>query len=366
MVLQEIINALESEAPLNYQESYDNSGLQVGDRSMSISGILVSLDVTEAILEEANQRNCNLIVAHHPLIFSGLKSLTGKSYVERIVTQAIKNDIAIYAIHTNLDNMLHGVNAKISERLSLKNTRILAPVSNKLSKLFTYVPLNFMEQVKQALFNAGAGEIGAYSECSFSMMGVGSFKPGSISNPTIGKAGGKREMLMEQKLEVLVPADKITNVLNALKAAHPYEEVAYEIIALQNQHQEVGAGMVGDLEKPMKPLAFLEYLKLHMKADCIRYTALPDKLISKIAVCGGSGSFLLQQAIGAKADVFITGDYKYHQFFDADNKIVIADIGHYESEQFTKELIVDILNKKFPNFATLLTDLSTNPIKYFC
>lgn len=366
MVLQEIIKALEEEVPLSYQESYDNSGLQVGARSMNVTGILVSLDVTEAILEEAKHRNCNLIIAHHPLIFTGLKSLTGKSYVERIVMQAIKNDIAIYAIHTNLDNILHGVNAKISERLSLKNTRILAPISNKLSKLFTYVPLNYMEQVKQALFNAGAGEIGAYSECSFSVMGVGSFKPGDVSNPTIGKAGGKREMVMEQKLEVLVPADKIPKVLHALKAAHPYEEVAYEIITLQNQHQEIGAGIIGDLEEPMNPIPFLEYLKTQMKTDCIRYTALPEKMISKVAVCGGSGSFLLQQAIVAEADVFITGDYKYHQFFDADNKIVIADIGHYESEQFTKELIVDILNKKFPNFATLLTDLSTNPIKYFC
>lgn len=366
MQVKDIINVLEELAPLAYQESYDNSGLLVGAADQELSGVLVSLDVTEAVIDEALERKCNMIVAHHPLIFSGLKSLTGKNYTERIVMKAIRKDIAIYAIHTNLDNMLQGVNAKICERLRLQNSRILAPVSNTLYKLFTYVPTAHAAMLQEALFAAGAGAIGNYDECSFATEGVGTFKPNANAQPTIGVAGGERESVAEIKLEVLVSLDKKGQILNALFAAHPYEEVAYELIALQNTHQTVGAGMIGKLPQPIPPLEFLQLVKKQMKTACIRYTELPEKNIETVAVCGGSGSFLLSKAMVAKADAFITADFKYHQFFDADGKILIADIGHYESEQFTIELIVDILNKKFPNFALLFTKLSTNPVKYFC
>lgn len=366
MKVKEVINALEKLAPLAYQESYDNCGLQIGNAEMDLTGVLVSLDVTETIVEEAINRNCNMIVAHHPLLFSGLKSISGKNYIERIVLKAIKNDIAIYAIHTNLDNMLHGVNAKISAKLGLENVRILAPAANTLMKLFTYVPLKNADTVKEALFAAGAGNIGNYSECSFSINGTGTFKPGEHSNPSIGQTGGAREDVEEMKLEVLIPADKKSSVLTALFAAHPYEEVAYELIALHNTNQDIGAGMIGALQEPMQPTDFLKMVMEQMKTDCIRHTVLPEKPIQTVAVCGGSGSFLLKNAMAAKADVLVTADFKYHQFFDADGKILICDIGHYESEQFTVELIVDILNEKFPNFAILFTNLSTNPIKYFC
>lgn len=366
MIVKELIHILENAAPLSYQESYDNSGLQIGDPNREVSGVLVALDVTEAVLEEAVRRNCNLIVAHHPLLFSGLKSISGKNYIERIVINAIKNDIAIYAIHTNLDNMLQGVNMKIAEKLRLQQVRILAPSPDTLLKLYTYAPLEHAETIKNALFAAGAGNIGDYSECSFSVKGTGTFKPGENAQPFIGKAGGERENAEEVKLEVLVSKDKKNAILRALRNAHPYEEVAYELVALQNTHQDIGSGMIGTLAAPMKQDEFLHYLKTSMNVSCIRHTEFTGDEIRTVAVCGGSGSFLLNNAIAAEADVFITGDFKYHQFFDADGKIMIADIGHYESEQFTVELIADILNKKFPNFAVLLTDLSTNPIKYYC
>lgn len=366
MIVKDIINAIEQFAPPHYQESYDNSGLQIGDPNMEVTGVLVSLDVTEAILQEAQERNCNMIVAHHPLIFSGLKRLSRRNYTERIVQYAIKHDIAIYAAHTNLDNMRAGVNAKIAEKLGLQNTAILSMKMDTLRKLYTFAPANAADKVRDALFAAGAGDIGKYRECSFNTDGTGTFRPDKNANPAIGAAGGPREWVDEVKIEVLVQRHREVQVMKALFDSHPYEEVAYEFIALQNPNQEIGAGMIGTLAEPMEEKAFLAFLKNAMKTDCVRHTELLDKPVQRVAVCGGSGSFLLKDAISARADVFITGDFKYHQFFDADGRIVIADIGHYESEQFTTELLAGILKKKFPNFATLLSNLSTNPVKYFC
>jgi dinuclear metal center YbgI/SA1388 family protein len=366
MLVSDITSAIESFAPLAYQESYDNSGLQVGRPETEVKGVLVTLDVTEAVLDEAIERGCNMIVAHHPVIFGGLKKISGRSYVERIVEKAIKNDIIIYAAHTNLDNMRQGVNAKIAERLGLKNTAILSTRMDTLCKLYTYVPVKDAGKVRDALFAAGAGDIGKYKECSFGTPGKGTFKPEADADPLIGEAGGPREMVEEIKLEVLVQKDRETRVLKALFESHPYEEVAFEFIPLQNPNQEIGAGMIGELPAPMEEKAFLTLLKEQMKTDCIRHTPFLGKMVSRVAVCGGSGSFLLKDAMRAKADVFITGDFKYHQFFDAEGRIVIADIGHYESEQFTGELLTDILKKKFPNFAVLLSSIRTNPVNYFC
>jgi dinuclear metal center YbgI/SA1388 family protein len=366
MQVKDIMQVIETFAPLAYQESYDNSGLQVGDPNDEVKGILLSLDVTEQILEEAMQRSCNMIVAHHPLIFSGLKRLSGRNYVERIVQKAIKNDINIYAAHTNLDNVRNGVNARIAQKLELQSTAILQMKMSTLSKLYTFAPQKDADKVRDALFAAGAGDIGRYRECSFNTNGIGSFRPGADANPAIGTAGGPREMVDEVKIEVLVPTHLETKVMRALFDAHPYEEVAYEFIALQNPNQELGAGMVGTLPQPMEVKAFLSFLKERMQTDCIRHTHLLNKQIEKVALCGGSGSFLLKEAIGAGADVFITGDFKYHQFFDAEGRIVIADIGHFESEQFTVEIFEELLKEKFPNFAVLLSNYKTNPVKYFC
>lgn len=365
VLVKDIINAIESFSPTVYQESYDNSGLQVGDPLAVVTGVLISLDVTEEIVEEALYRGCNMIVVHHPLLFSGLKRITGKNYVERVVIKAIRNEISIYAAHTNLDNVQAGVNARFADKLGLTNTRILAPKSGILSKLYTYVPVNAAHAVRDALFIAGAGHISRYSECSFNTTGTGTFRPGDATNPAIGAPGGPREHVEEVKMEVLVPAHARAAVLHALKTSHPYEEVAWEMIPISNAATEIGAGMIGELPQPMSEIDMLSLVRDRMKTGCIRHTALLGKQISKVAICGGSGSFLLQDAIAAGADIFITGDYKYHQFFDAEGRIIIADIGHYESEQFTSEIFEEILKKKFPNFAVLLSNLSTNPVKYF-
>jgi dinuclear metal center YbgI/SA1388 family protein len=365
VLVKDIISAIEDFAPVAYQESYDNSGLQVGNPNDEVKAVLLTLDVTEAILDEAIQRGANMIVAHHPLLFSGLKRISGSNYIERIVYKAIKNDISIYAAHTNLDNVRAGVNAKIAEKLGLINTSILAPMAGNLRKLYIYVPLNALDKVRDGLFAAGAGEVSKYSECSFNTLGTGTFKPADDASPAIGVAGGSREQVEEIKLEILFEKHAESRILKALFANHPYEEVAYEVVVIQNTNQDLGAGMVGTLPKPMDEKSFLAYLKQQMKTDCIRYTPLLGKNIEKVAICGGSGSFLLKNAISAGAGVFITGDFKYHQFFDAENKLVIADIGHYESEQFTVEIFTGILNKKFPNFAVLVSNTSTNPVKYY-
>jgi dinuclear metal center YbgI/SA1388 family protein len=363
MTVKDIMSAIEKEAPPIYQESYDNCGLQVGNTADEVTGVLISLDVTEPVLEEAIQRRCNMIVSHHPLIFSGLKKISGRNYVERVVQKAIKNDISIYAAHTNLDNMYNGVNAKIAQKLGLINTAILAPKPNTLSKLYTYAPINAADKVRDALFAAGAGNIGLYNEASFNTTGTGTFKASPEASPTIGKAGGPREQVAEVKIEVLVEKHMENAVLRALFKNHPYEEVAYELTAITNQ--QIGAGMAGTLPTPMDENEFLAHLKKQMKTDCIRHTTLSGKKISRVALCGGAGSFLLKDAMQAGADIFITGDYKYHQFFDAEGKIVIADIGHYESEQFTSEIFEEILRKKFPTFAILLSNINTNPVKYY-
>lgn len=365
MLVNDIIQTIEEIAPPSYQESYDNCGLQVGNPISKVTGVLICLDVTEEVVDEAIARGCNMIVAHHPLIFSGLKRISGRNYVERVVIKAIKNDISIFAAHTSLDNMSDGVNAAIAARLGLVNTSVLAPKPSTLSKLYTYAPTNVADQVRDALFAAGAGHISNYLECSFNTSGTGTFRPGDDSNPTIGTPGGERETLEEVKIEVLVPKHAEGKVLRALFTNHTYEEVAYELIPLSNTNHQIGAGMIGHLPSPMPEGDFLPFLKESMKTDCIRHTSLLGKKVEKVAICGGSGSFLLRDAINAGADVFITGDFKYHQFFDAENKIVITDIGHYESEQFTSGIFETILKKKFPTFAILLSNINTNPVKYY-
>lgn len=363
MRIKDITNFLEEFAPLSYQESYDNSGLMVGEPSAEFTSGLITLDITEDVIEEAIAGKHNLIIAHHPLIFKGLKKLNGKHWVERCVLKAIKHDIALYAIHTNLDHVQKGVNKRICDRLGLKNTQILSPKSDILTKLVTFVPTSETQHVLDKLYEAGAGEVGNYDHCSFRVEGQGTFRPGELSNPHIGNRN-QDELVTENRVEVIFPTFMTHKILKALTQSHPYEEVAYYLTSLSNKNQEVGAGMVGDLENEMEPITFLQQLKKVMKTDCVRHTSIHTDKVKKIAVCGGAGSFLLNKAMGAGADVFITGDFKYHDFFEADKKVIIADIGHYESEQFTKELLYDILSKKFTNIALRLSEVQTNPINY--
>jgi dinuclear metal center YbgI/SA1388 family protein len=363
MQLKEIIRKLEELAPPKLQESYDNSGLLTGSPDQEVNGVLVSLDCTEAIVDEAILTMCNVIVCHHPIIFSGLKRLTGKNYIERVIIKAIRSGVAIYSIHTNLDNVAHGVNQQIASRLGLVNTRVLDPVKNRLRLLVTYCPEIHFEQVRNALFGAGAGHISNYDECSFSQSGTGTFRPLEGANPFSGDIG-TRSSEKEIRLEMVFDDWKETAVLGALFKAHPYEEVAYHILEMQNSHPMHGAGMIGELPQEMGYLDFLAHVKKNLKTNTIRYTSGPST-IKTVALCGGSGSFLLGKAMAAGADTFITGDFKYHQIFDAENKIMIADVGHFESEQFTINLLADYLREKFTNFAVRLTELSTNPINYF-
>lgn len=363
MKIAEIIQTIENFAPISYQESYDNAGLIIGDKLTDCTGVLICLDSIEAVVDEAIAKNCNLIVAHHPIIFSGLKKINGKNYIERTIIKAIKNDIAIYACHTNLDNVRFGVSDVIADKLHLKNRQILEPKKSILKKLFTYIPTNKKEDLLNSLFAAGAGNIGNYSQCSFSVDGNGTFKPNEIANPVVGK-NGIRSNENEARIEVIFPHYLESKIIQTLKQNHPYEEVAYEVISLDNSYQDVGSGMIGELENEMDEMSFLLFLKEKMNTKCIRYTSLLRKPIKKVAVCGGAGSFLLNQAILQKADVFITGDFKYHQFFDADNQLIICDIGHYESEQFTSQLFNKIISEKFPNFAVQISTINTNPVNY--
>ena len=364
MKLSVLIDYLESLAPLAYQENYDNAGLIVGKPDKEVYQALISLDCTEAVVDEAIANNCQVIISHHPIVFSGIKKFNGKTYVERVVEKAIRNNIALYAIHTNLDNVLTGVNARICDILGLINTRILLPKQHLLKKLVTYVPVAQAEQVRNALFHAGAGNIGNYSEASFNAEGRGTFKANEDANPYVGEPG-IRHTENEIRIEVIYPANLESKILMALVLAHPYEEVAYDLYSLTNPSQQVGSGMIGELEYPQNEEFFLALVKEKMKAHVIRHTALTGKHIKKVAVCGGAGGFLLKHAIAAGADIFITADYKYHEFFDAEGKIVIADIGHYESEQFTQQFLYEIIRKKFATFAVRLTDINTNPVKYY-
>jgi dinuclear metal center YbgI/SA1388 family protein len=363
MNISEVLHYLEGIAPLSLQESYDNAGLITGNRKAPITGVLVCLDSTEEIVEEAIALGCNLIIAHHPIVFSGLKKITGSNYIERTIIKAIKHDIAIYAMHTNLDNVKEGVNGMIAARLGLSNTRILAPKAGLLKKLVTFAPAANAGDVRFALYNAGAGSIGNYDHCSFSIEGIGSFRGNEDANPYVG-AKGEDHYENETRIEVIFPAYYQAKILSALISAHPYEEVAYDLYTLDNKFRSVGAGIIGTLNAPQNEMDFLLHVKEIMRCGGIRYTKLRGVEVLKVAVCGGSGSFLLKDAIAAGADMLITADFKYHQFFDAENRIVIADIGHYESEQYTIDLISDLLMKKFATFAVHLSKINTNPINY--
>ncbi|UXX79168.1 Nif3-like dinuclear metal center hexameric protein [Reichenbachiella carrageenanivorans] len=364
MKINEIIGALNHWAPPSYQESYDNARLITGSPDQDLTSILISLDCTEEVVQEAIDKKANLIIAHHPIVFKGLKSFTGKNYVERTVIKAIKNDIAIFSIHTNLDSVHTGVNHMICERIGLSNCKTLAPKSGLLTQLVTFVPSTQSSTVLDALYKAGLGQIGNYDECSFQSQGMGSFRPNSQANPAIGKAD-TRETVEETRIEGIFPSHLKNKIISALKKSHPYEEIAYYLTALDNENQEVGAGMVGELYSPMATGDFFQLLKDKFNLQVIRHTAFHKNEVKKIAVCGGSGSFLLGHALRMGADVFVTADFKYHEFFDAEQKTIIADIGHYESEVFTKELICNFLKEKFANIALNLSEVDTNPIKYF-
>ncbi len=363
MIISEITSYLEQMAPLGLQESYDNSGLIIGHHNQKISKALISLDVTNDTITEAIDSGCNLIIAHHPLIFKSLKKIDTSSPIGSMIRMLIMNDIALYAIHTNLDNILEGVNAKLAEKLGLKHLQILAPKTGLLHKLAVFCPSGYVEKVQQSIFEAGGGHIGNYNSCSFNTAGFGTFKAEDGASPFVGEID-KLHHEEEMKIEVVIPSYLAQKVISAMVDAHPYEEVAYDIYPLNNAQQNIGAGMIGELTEETEIKVFLEIVKKELNATQIRYSKALNKKVKKIAICGGSGSFLINNAYKAGADVFITGDLKYHDFFEHQGEMTLVDAGHYETEQFTKELLYDKLKGKFPNFALQISKARTNPI-YF-
>ena len=364
MKIAEITDFIESVAPLAMQESYDNAGLIVGDRQTEVSGALICLDVTEEVVDEAISLGFNLIIAHHPLVFGRLKKFSGSGAVERTLVKAIKNDVAVYAAHTNLDNMLvNGVNSRIASKLGLEDVRILSPMSGNLRKIVVFVPTANAEAVRNAMFEAGAGSIGNYSRCSYNLQGEGSFKAEEGCNPYVGEIG-QTHFEPETRIETIAPKHLVSRVVNAMLSVHPYEEPAFDVYPLDNSFGMAGSGIIGALPKPENAADFLQRVKQIFGCGCIRHTRLPESPIKNVAVCGGAGSFLIGDAMSAGADILLTADIKYHQFFDARYPFVLADIGHYESEQFTKELFYELVTGKFSTFAVRLTKVNTNPIKY--
>ncbi|WP_121354247.1 Nif3-like dinuclear metal center hexameric protein [Flavisolibacter nicotianae] len=364
MKIGELLSAIEIFAAPELQEDYDNAGLLTGNKDSECTGVLCTLDVTVAVLHEALQYKCNLVVAHHPVIFKGLKRLNGRNYVEQVVIMAIKNDIAIYAAHTNLDNVVLGVSNTIASKLGLQNTTVLQPKSKVLRRLITFAPTDKAEAVRNAVFEAGAGHIGNYSECSFNSQGTGTFKAGKGADPYVGEIGRRHEE-QETKVEIVYPFYLEKQVVKTLLASHPYEEVAYDIFTMENAHYGIGSGIIGELPAGMAEESFLKMLKDRFHLPAVRHTPLRGRPVKKVAVCGGAGSFLIKTALSNGADIYISADIKYHEFFDAEGRMVIADIGHYESEQFAVDLLRDLLVEKFPTFAVLKTSVNTNPVQFF-
>ena len=364
MKLKDIIAAIEESAPFAWQESYDNSGIQVGSPHQEVSRGLVALEVTPAVLKEAVDKECDLVITHHPLIFEGLKRLSGSTPTEEMVMEAIKHDIAIISVHTNIDNSDQGVNFQLASKLGLHKTRILKPARQWLKKLVTFCPVDHAEKVRYAILEAGAGHIGDYDFCSFNLEGRGSFRPGEDANPFVGNVK-ELHYEKEERIETIFPAHLESPVLQAMKQAHPYEEVAYDIYPLDNAYEKMGSGMIGELEEPLSARDFLEKIKSKLDAGCLRHTEQHAGKITNVAVCGGSGAFLINEAIKAGAEAFVTGDVKYHQFLDVSGKLLLVDAGHYETEQHTRELIQHVIQKKLINFALLISEVNTNPVRYF-
>jgi dinuclear metal center YbgI/SA1388 family protein len=363
MKLKDLCSYLDSAVPLSFQESYDNSGLQVGQPDDEIKSALLTLDVTGDVIDEAVREGCNLIISHHPVIFGNIRNLTGKNHTERILLQALRNNIAIYSSHTNLDIFSNGVSRKLAEKTGLKNISVLSPSGKKLLKLVTFIPEKYLSSVSEAIFDAGAGVIGNYDRCGFTSAGEGSFRPGESANPFTGEKG-KIHFEKEIRFETILFSHLKNKVISALLEAHPYEEVAYDLYPLENETINEGSGCIGDLDEPMNEEDFLRMISSRLEARAIRHSKMMWRMVKKVAVCGGAGSFLLGDALARKADVFITSDVKYHTFFEAENRILLVDCGHYETEKFSTEILYDLIVKKFPKFALRFSEINTNPINY--
>ncbi len=364
MKISEIVSFIESEFPKDLQESYDNSGLIAGDPNEEVKGILLAFDVTESVLEEANARGLNMVISHHPAVFQNLKRFTGASSTERILIYALRNNIALFSAHTNLDNHFNGLNKRLADTLGIKESSVLSPMEDKLQKLVTFVPVNHADKVRSAIFASGSGHIGEYDMCSYNVEGKGTFRGSASTHPFVGESGELHNE-PEVRIETIMPIYLQDEVVRALIAAHPYEEPAYDIYSLQNTWSQNGAGRIGNLDQPKNEKDFLEFVKQSLNSKVLRHSALTGKLIRKVAVCGGSGSFLINHAIASGADAFVSADFKYHQFYEGGRGVLLIDAGHFETEQFALQLFYDVLIKKIPNFAVHFSKSAINPVNYY-
>ena len=368
MTGNEIIKYLEDWAPKGIAWEKDNVGLQVGDPKIKIRNIILSLDLNEEVVDSAIKENCNLIITHHPLLFYPLKDLDfSKSKKAIMIEKMIKNDITLYSAHTNLDFTKHGVSYQLAKRLSLRNIKFLKNLSNNQVKLSVFVPLAHLDKVSDAIYQAGGGIIGEYSNCSFRTSGKGTFSGSVQSNPSIGKKGVV-ETVEEVKLEVLVDQWKLSHVISSIKIAHPYEEIAYDVYPLLKENVNYGIGAIGELNKQMIPGEFLKLVSSKLNVPAFRYTKNGRKKIKTVAVCGGSCSELIDEAMKQKADAFITADLKYHSFQDAEGNILLIDAGHYETEVPVLDEIKHRLEKlliKNKKIRVLKFRGSTNPVVFY-
>ncbi len=363
MKIEAIVKHLEQMAPPYLKEEYDNVGLHTGTLQQETDGVLITLDVDERIVDEAIELNCGLIITHHPLVFGSLKRITGRTMQERCLIKAIRNDIAIYAIHTNIDNAALGLNHALATLLGVNNPNVLLPGVNKMSKVVTFCPPDHSDRVMAAMSAAGAGHIGNYDMCSFQTEGRGTFRALEGANPYVGELDalhGETEL----RIEMITPSAIVPHVVEAMKKSHPYEEVAYDVIPLSNPDLTTGSGAFGEISKPIGEEEFIQMVKEKLNVPVVRHTEHLARPINRLGVCGGSGAFLIQHAIDRKLDVLVTADVKYHQFGEASGKILLIDAGHYETEILVTSMIRDEIRKKFPTFACHITKRNTNPIRY--
>jgi dinuclear metal center YbgI/SA1388 family protein len=370
ITVAEIAAALEAWAPPASKLDYDNVGLQVGDARREAASVLVALDLTAAVVEEARETGADLVVTHHPLLFRPLKKLTADDPAGALALRLAEHGIAYYAIHTNLDAAPGGVSFALAGRLGLEGIRFLEPSEESLVKLVTFAPAAHAEAVRRAMAEAGAGHIGDYEACAFTIRGTGHFRPGERANPFIGEAGGAEEAVEEVRIEAEVMRWDLGRVVRAMKAAHPYEEVAYDVYPVEQPATRVGFGAVGFLQAPTTLEAFLAVVAARLDAAALRYSGDPAMPVRTVAVCGGAGASLIPRALAAGADAFVTADVTYHRFFeplDAEGRprMALVDAGHYETEALTEPLLVDWLAHHFPDLAVRKTRHRTSPMRTF-
>ena len=363
MIIEELTTFIEDKFPLSQQESYDNCGLIVGDPKKTVKKVLLALDCTEQVIKEAKLKKADVIITHHPLMFSSINKLTANDYEGSLIIKLIKSDIALYAVHTNLDNSINGINKYLALKLGLKNLQILVGKEKTFKKIITFVPKAYSQKVITALSAAKAGNIGLYSHCAFVTEGSGCFKPEKGAKPFLGELS-KINQVEEVKLEMVFASENQKMIENSLKKAHPYEQPAFDIIELANPNPDIGAGIYGDLPAQINTAEFLKLVKTKLNLSYIRQSNSAKKFISKVAICSGAGFFVFEQAKRLNVDALVTSEIKHHEFLAAENNILLCDIDHHEGEIAAVNILDQIL-QKLENIDTLISKHNLSPAQIF-